>query len=124
VLAIAWERENGYVSRYDLPLPARAEDLPEVVQLAERIVKFLLWSSGGWRLMLAGPRKLCQSIKQQYAAHGARAFDVTFMEGVYGRPMVVEMRKMRDAAGVRASAADGQSHQWLPWARSGASDFK
>ena len=86
VLAIAWERENGYVSRYDLPLPARAEDLPEVVQLAERIVKFLLWSSGGWRLVLAGPRKLCQSIKQQYAAHGARAFDVTFMEGVYGRP--------------------------------------
>ena len=55
VLAIAWERENGYISRYDLPLPARAEDLPEVAQLAERIVKFLLWASGGWRLMLAGP---------------------------------------------------------------------
>ena len=49
VLAIAWERENGYISRYDLPLPARAEDLPEVAQLAERIVKFLLWASGGWR---------------------------------------------------------------------------
>jgi predicted NBD/HSP70 family sugar kinase len=94
VLAIAWERENGYVARYDLPLPSRAEDSAEVAQLAERVVKFLLWANGGWRLMLAGPRKLCQSIKQQYAKTGARAFDAQFMADVYGRPMAVEFRKL------------------------------
>ena len=126
VLAIAWERENGYVSRYDLPLPARAEDLPEVVQLAERIVKFLLWSSGGWRLMLAGPRKLCQSIKQQYAATGARKFDVTFMEGVYGRPMVVELRKLSEMpqAYERALVMDNRTNGCRLGFDLGASDFK
>ena len=95
-LAIAWERENGYVARYDLPLPARAEESPEVAQLAERVVKFLLWANGGWRLMLSGPRKLCLAIKHQYAKSGVRAFDAEFMENVYGRPMVVELRPMAE----------------------------
>ncbi len=95
-LVIAWERENGYISRYDLPLPARAEDSPEVAQLAERVVKFLLWANGGWRLMLSGPRKLCLSIKHQYAKSGARAFDAQFMEDVYGKPMVVELRPLAE----------------------------
>lgn len=96
VLAIAWERENGYVSRYDLPLPPRAEDSAEVARLAERVVKFLLWANGGWRLMLAGPRKLCLSIKRQYAKTGARAFDAQFMADVYGRPMAVEFRTLAE----------------------------
>jgi predicted NBD/HSP70 family sugar kinase len=126
VLAIAWERENGYVSRYDLPLPARAEDLAEVLQLAERIVKFLLWSSGGWRLMLAGPRKLCLAIKQQYTAAGARAFDVAFMEGVYGRPMKVELRSLSEMpqAYERALLMDNRTNGCRLGFDLGASDFK
>jgi len=95
-LVIAWERENGYVARYDLPLPARAEESPEVAQLAERVVKFLLWANGGWRLMLSGPRKLCLAIKHQYAKNGVRAFDAEFMENVYGKPMVVELRTLTE----------------------------
>jgi predicted NBD/HSP70 family sugar kinase len=126
VLAIAWERENGYVSRYDLPLPARSEELPDVVQLAERIVKFLLWSSGGWKLMLSGPRKLCQILEQQYAADGARAFDVKFMEGVYGRPLVVELRKMTEMpqAYERALLMDNRMNGCRLGFDLGASDFK
>jgi len=49
VLTIALERDRGYVSRYDLPLPTRNQSAPEIIFLAERIVKFMLWSSGGWR---------------------------------------------------------------------------
>ncbi len=126
VLAIAWERENGYVSRYDLPLPARAEELHEVVVLAERIVKFLLWSSGGWRLMLSGPRKLCQAIKQQYAATGARAFDVKFMEGVYRRPLVVELRAMAEMPQTyeRALLMENRTDGCRLGFDLGASDFK
>ena len=126
VLAIAWERENGYVSRYNLPLPDRAEDLPEVMQLAERIVKFLLWSSGGWRLMLSGPRKLCMAIKQQYSAAGARAFDVKFMEGVYGRPMEVELRTLAEMpqAYERALLMDNRTNGCRIGFDLGASDFK
>ncbi len=126
VLAIAWERENGYVSRYDLPLPTRAEELPEVMLLAERIVKFLLWSSGGWRLMLSGPRKLCLAIKQQYSASGARAFDVKFMENVYGRPLVVELRAMTEMpqAYERALLMDNRTNGCRLGFDLGASDFK
>lgn len=126
VLAIAWERENGYISRYDLPLPARAEDLPEVAQLAERIVKFLLWASGGWRLMLAGPSKLCRSIKQQYSKDGARKFDVDFMEKVYDRPMVVELRKLSEMpqAHERALVMDDRTNGCRIGFDLGASDFK
>lgn len=90
VFAIAVERENGYVCRYDLCLPTRNECAPEVIYLAERIVKFLLWSNGGWRIMLSGPRKICQPIKKAYSARGARKFDYKFMSNVYGQKMVVE----------------------------------
>ncbi|HNX36471.1 MAG TPA: ROK family protein [Kiritimatiellia bacterium] len=126
VLAIAWERENGYVSRYDLPLPARADEMPEVIVLAERIVKFLLWSSGGWRLMLSGPRKLCQVIKQQYSATGARAFDVKFMEGVYARPLVVELCTMAEMPQTyeRALLMENRTDGCRLGFDLGASDFK
>ena len=126
VLAIALERENGYVSRYDLPLPTRAETLAEVMQLIERIVKFLIWSSGGWRLMLAGPRKLCQTLKSQYAADGARAFDAAFMESVYGHPVVVEIRKIAEMPQVyeRAVLMDNRMSGCRLGFDLGASDFK
>lgn len=126
ILAIAWERENGYVARYDLPLPARSEDRPEVLHLAERIVKFLLWSAGGWRLMLAGPRKLCQAIRQQYAADGARAFDVRFMENVYDRPMVIERRPLSEMPQPyeRALMIDSCTSGYRLGFDLGASDFK
>ena len=126
VLVIAWERENGYVTRYDLPLPPRAEDSPEVLQLAERIVKFLLWAAGGWRLMLCGPRKICLSIKHQYTKSGARAFDVNFMEGVYGRPMVVEMRPLAEMPQgyERALLMDNRTNGCRLGFDLGASDFK
>ena len=125
-LVIAWERENGYVSRYDLPLPTRAEDSPEVLQLAERIVKFLLWAAGGWRLMLCGPRKLCMSIKQQYTKGGARAFDVAFMANVYGKPMVVELRPLAEMpqAYERALLMDNRTNGCRLGFDLGASDFK
>jgi len=126
VLAIAWERENGYVARYDLPLPPRAEDSPEVLQLAERIVKFLLWSSGGWRLMLSGPRKLCLAIKQQYSRNGARSFDVNFMASVYGRPLEVELRPLAEMpqAYERALLMDNRTNGCRLGFDLGASDFK
>lgn len=126
VLAIAWERENGYVSRYDLPLPSRSEELPEVARLAERVVKFLLWSNGGWRLMLSGPRKLCLAIKQQYAKGSVRAFDAKFMASVYGKPMTVELRSLSEMPQPyeRELLVDNRSNGCRLGFDLGASDFK
>lgn len=89
--SVALERENGYVTRYDLPLPDGMERHPMMKTLTERIVKFLLWSSGGWRIQVAGPAALCRNIKRQYTLKGARHFDADFMQTVYDRKMVVEI---------------------------------
>ena len=91
VFSVALERENGYVTRYDLPIPAGMERELLVKILTERIVKFLLWSSGGWRILLSGPAALCRNIKKQYTLKGARHFDADFMQTVYGRKLVVEI---------------------------------
>ena len=95
-LLIAWERENGCMARYDLPLPANAENDVAAFHLAERVVKFLLWSAGGWRLLLSGPTQLCQRLAAEYSPHGRRAFDADLMQRVYGRPMTVEVRSPQD----------------------------
>lgn len=54
-LALCVERANGCVSRFDTVILA---DTPENralnLRYVERIVKFLLWARGGWKLTVAG----------------------------------------------------------------------
>jgi predicted NBD/HSP70 family sugar kinase len=90
-LAIAVERAGGGVARYDLPLPAEAPRA-YLARLAERVVKFMLWSAGGRRVMLAGPEALCRSIREEYSEDGPRAFDAGMMKTLYGGPLMVERR--------------------------------
>jgi len=90
--SIAWERENGCVARHDLPLPPDAEHDPDYFRLVERVVKFLLWSAGGWRLLLSGPESICARLAADYSPAGRRAFDADLMQRIYGHPMTVERR--------------------------------
>ena len=56
----------------------------------ERLVKFLLWQRGGWRVTLGGPERIGRHIAQAYAVDGARHFDHGFMgQTVYQRPFTV-----------------------------------
>ena len=52
VVAVAWEREDGKVFRYDLPIPKRLDPSAAkfVSHVIERIAKFALWAAGGWKL--------------------------------------------------------------------------
>ena len=71
--------------------------LPGVKHLVERVVKFVLWSAGGWKLYLAGPDEIVQPIAKAYTKKGARAFDFAFFGDLYARPIeavVVPLRKM------------------------------
>jgi len=126
VFAVALERENGYVSRYDLPLPSKAADCPEVQRLCERIVKFLLWSSGGWKIMISGPRKICAKIKADYTLGGARDFDVNFMSKVYKKPLVVQIKSLSQLPQTyeRALLVDTKNNGYRIGFDLGASDFK
>ena len=124
-LAIAWERESGGMARYDLALPSDWF-ADRAFRLAERVVKFLLWSAGGWRLMVAGPHGLCRRLQTEYSEQGRRAFDADLMKKVYGRPLTVEvlpLAKMPHATDA-AIAAGGHLDGYRLGFDLGASDFK
>jgi hypothetical protein len=97
IVSVAWEREGGNVYRYDLEIPKRIDPvaMPGVTHLVERIVKFVLWSAGGWKLYLSGPDEIVKPIAKAYTKKGARAFDYGFFNDLYGRPIEVEILPLR-----------------------------
>ena len=91
-LVIALERGGGQISVFrtecfDENSPSAALNLP----YAERLVKFLLWGRGGWRVIVGGPKSIGEHIRQVYSATGARAFDADFMGNVFEHPFTVEI---------------------------------
>ena len=98
-VAVAWEREDGHVFRYDVTLPKRIHPamLPGVRHLVERVAKFVLWSAGGWKLYLSGPDEIVKPVAKAYTKKGARAFDYEFFNDLYGRPIetaILPLKKM------------------------------
>ena len=85
---IAVERENGLMTVYETKLrgPAFAE---ANYRYAERCVKMLLWSVGGWRVYLCGDDAIAKRMQDEYRAGGKREFDVGFMQDVYERPFEI-----------------------------------
>jgi predicted NBD/HSP70 family sugar kinase len=88
---IGIERENGLVSIFETRVSADPALAEATVFLVERTVKFLLWSRGGWKIHFEGPPGLGEAIRTQYAAGGARAFDVRLMGRVYEKPFEVSL---------------------------------
>ncbi len=91
-LVIGLERGDGSISRFETEVFAPDADGAEAnFFYTERLVKFLLWQRGGWRVIIGGPEEIGQYIKQVYSPTGERAFDYDFMGGVYERPFTVEV---------------------------------
>lgn len=90
-LILALERPDGSISRFGTRV--YADDHPRAVEnlyYIERIVKFLLWQRGGYKLYVGGPRKIGNFIKECYALEGERSFDYHFMgEDVYEKTFTV-----------------------------------
>ncbi len=91
-LAIALERGDGTVSVFRTKvLPHVAENRASNIRHVERLLKFLLWQRGGYRVLVAGDPQIAAEIKAIYSPDGARAFDYEFMgRKVYGREMQIE----------------------------------
>ena len=88
-LVIGLEREGGLVSRFETSvMPDGGE---ETLRYVERIVKFLLWSRGGWRLQIGGPKAIGTFIRKTYSPRGERKFDVEMMELAYGKKFEIEV---------------------------------
>lgn len=56
----------------------------------ERLVKFLLWSVGGYRVLLCGADGIAKQLRRAYAPGGERAFDAQFMDDVFERGFAIE----------------------------------
>ena len=55
-LVIGLEREGGLLSRYETIVDPNAGAAS--LLYVERIVKFLLWARGGWKIHLGGPQQI------------------------------------------------------------------
>ena len=90
-LSISLERGDSTVSVFRTTvLPHTAENSALNIRYVERLLKFLLWQRGGYRVLIAGDPEIAAEIKAIYSPGGARAFDYEFMgRKVYGRPMEV-----------------------------------
>jgi predicted NBD/HSP70 family sugar kinase len=90
-LIIALERSDGAVSRFEtVAFPDGHPRAAANLFYAERILKFLLWARGGWKVTIGGPAAVGEHIRSVYSPSGARHFDYHFMgEQVYRRPFTV-----------------------------------
>lgn len=86
-LVIGLERECGLRSRFETVV--RAEPDAETLRYVERVVKFLLWALGGWKIQVGGPKAIGQYLQKSYALRGARKFDCQMMELAYGQRLEV-----------------------------------
>jgi predicted NBD/HSP70 family sugar kinase len=90
--ALALERSDGSVSVFRTAiLPHEGANVAVNRRYVERLLKFLLWQKGGYRVTVGGEPRIADYLRTVYAPEGVRAFDYRFMgERVYGRPMVIE----------------------------------
>lgn len=84
-LVLGLERGNGEIGRFEtVVFPEGHQRANEDLYFVERILKFLLWQRGGWKVYVGGPRFIGNYIKKEYAPAGKRTFDYHFMgEQVY-----------------------------------------
>jgi predicted NBD/HSP70 family sugar kinase len=90
-LVLGLERADGAISRFETQV--FDQDHPWAVYnpfYTERLVKFLLWQRGGWKVYVGGPSIIGNYIQKWYAPAGEGKFDHHFMgEQVYEQPFTV-----------------------------------
>ena len=88
-VAIAVERDKGRVSVHKTFIHGTPEMVEADYRYVERYVKFLLWSTGGFRVSICGCSDLAQRLQKAYAPEGARKFDAMFFKQVYERDLEI-----------------------------------
>jgi predicted NBD/HSP70 family sugar kinase len=94
-LVIGLERNDGEMSRFETRVyPEGHPDEQANLYYVERLVKFLLWQRGGYKVYIGGPRQIGEYIRKQYAQDGIQKFDYHFMgEQVYEKTFEVVICK-------------------------------
>ncbi len=96
-ITIGIERNGGLIHRTELQIFALSsahDGSPydeESYIYVERTIKFILWSRGGWKIIIAGPSAITERIQAAYQPDGTRAFDADLMGRAYGKPFEVQI---------------------------------
>ena len=88
-IAIAVERDKGRVSVHKTFIHGTPEMAEADYRYVERYVKFLLWSTGGFRVSICGCKELAEKLQAAYKIGGDREFDFTFVNQLYERDLEI-----------------------------------
>lgn len=128
-LVIAAERDQGRVDRYEARVfamnhPRAAANFFYV----ERLLKFLLWQWGGWKVTVGGPVELVRYLESCYTDTGSRAFDAEFWgDQTYEHEMEFVATTPDRVPAASSGAGADVDLQWTGWRIGfdlGASDRK
>ncbi len=82
-LAIAIYRNEKNVSVFDTKIHGTKEMEQADFYYVDRLVKFLLWAKGGYKIVIFGSENVFEYIKSTYSKTGARSFDYDFVSKAY-----------------------------------------
>ena len=88
-IAIAVEREAGKVSVHRTFIHNTPEMAAADYRCVERYVKFLLWSTGGFRVSVCGCSEIAKKLQAAYTPEGERRFDHEFVGQLYEREIEI-----------------------------------
>ena len=88
-IAVAVERNGGFVSVRNTFIHGTPEMFDADYRYVERLVKFLLWSIGGFRVSICGASCIAQKLQKAYSVDGERAFDYDFFQKLYERELEI-----------------------------------
>lgn len=87
-IAVAVEREDGLISVRESFI--RGGEFAEAdLRYVERLVKFELWSIGGFRVYLTGCDDIAAQLAEAYKPGGAREFDYGFVDDLYEKELEI-----------------------------------
>ncbi len=124
-IAVAVEREDGLMSVRESFIRG-PEFFDANLRYVERLIKFELWSIGGFRVYVTGCDDIAKMLADMYAPWGSRAFDYGFVGDVYERPLEVLAVAREDfpAANESAKAIGGHMEGCRIGFDAGGSDRK
>jgi predicted NBD/HSP70 family sugar kinase len=97
---IALEQSDGSIFPYETAVfPENHSNAKGNFTYIERLVKFLLWSRGGFRVYFRGPKSLGEQLQKHYQATPTGRFDADIMGArIYERPFEVVVTEAIPAA--------------------------
>jgi predicted NBD/HSP70 family sugar kinase len=105
-LVLALERSDGSVSRFETVVFDETHEKAEANKFyTERLLKFLLWQCGGYKVYVGGPASVAAYLQQCYQSNGLRKFDFEFMgESIYEKPFAIVSCAPKDVPGANETS--------------------